>query len=552
MLGTTILILLDLASAAALLIWSVRRVRTGFERAFGGQLRHWLRWSTSGRLRAAGTGAGAAILMQSSTAVAVLLAGFVSAGTIGGVAGLTILLGADLGSAVVAQLLNSSLAAFAPVLLLAGVVIFLRSELRRTRQIGRILIGLALLFLSLDLIRAASQPLVDSSQIQVVMLYLAGETGAAFLVAAVFAWLVHSSVAAVLLFVAMAGQGIMPVEAAFAMVLGANLGGALIALVLTLHSEATVRRVIWANLVLRGGGAAALLYLLSVAPGLSGLLGAEPAQQALNLHLAFNAALLLLCLPLVGPIFAAAARLIPQGSTEIDAAALGAALDPEAQAHPKRAFSCAVRELVHIGGRVEAMHRNVLPLFEHFDEIAARTIKDEHLRVSRASLELRIYLAGVRGKDAEDEIGTRAFELAGIAANLEAASDMIARKMVALAGRMSLETLRFSDDGWRDLAGFHDTVLRNVQLSISVLMNEDPALARVLVEQKETARETALDLEQKHLYRLKQGLSESIETSSVHLDLLRALKAVNTSFAMIAYPLLSESGELLESRLAAS
>ncbi|SDZ56498.1 phosphate:Na+ symporter [Jannaschia faecimaris] len=550
MLENSLYVLLNLASAAALLIWSVRLVRTGFERAFGGQLRHWLRLSTSGRLSAAGCGAGAAILLQSSTAVAVLMAGFVSAGTIGAVAGLAILLGADLGSAIVTQLLNSSLSLVAPVLLLGGVVIFLRSSSRRLRQIGRILIGLALLFMSLDLIRAASHPLIESAQSQTIILYLADETAAAFLVAAIFAWLVHSSVAAVLLFVTMAGQGIMPVEATFAMVLGANLGGSFIALVLTLKSNVMVRRAVTANLVLRGGGAAGLLYVLSVFPNLSSFLGSEPAQQSLNLHLAFNGLLLILCLPLIGPIFRVASFIIRDSETDTEIGAKSSALDPAALSQPKRAFSCAVRELVHIGGRVEAMHRNVLPLFEHFDEMAARTIRSENEDVAQRSLKLRIYLASIRGKNAEDEIGTRAIELAGIAANLESAADMISRKMVMHAETMNLESLKFSKDGWGDLTMFHDTVYRNVQLSISVLMAEDPSLARSLVEQKETVREIAQRLEKQHLYRLKQGLSESIETSSIHLDLLRALKSVNTNFAMIAYPLLRDSGELLGSRLA--
>ncbi len=159
-------------------------------------------------------------------------------------------------------------------------------------------------------------------------------------------------------------------------------------------------------------------------------------------------------------------------------------------------------------------------------------------------------MASIRAKDGEDEIGTRAIELAGIAANVESAADTISRKIVVLAETLNLENLKFSKDGWEDLSTFHDIVYRNVQLSISVLMSEDPSLARSLVEQKETVRDIAQRLEKQHLYRLKQGLSESIETSSMHLDLLRALKAINTNFAMIAYPLLSDSGELLGSRLA--
>jgi phosphate:Na+ symporter len=550
MLESTLYVLLNLASAAALLIWSVRLVRTGFERAFGGHLRVWLRMSTSSRLRAAGCGAGAAILLQSSTAVAVLMAGFVSAGTISGVAGLAILLGADLGSAIVTQLLNSSLALVAPVLLLLGVVTFLRSSSRRLRQIGRILIGLALLFMSLDLIRAASHPLIESAQSQAAILYLADETAAAFLMAAVFAWLVHSSVAAVLLFVTMAGQGIMPLDATFAMVLGANLGGSFIAMILTLKSDVMVRRAVTANLILRGGGAAGFLYLLSTFPNIGSLLGSEPAQQSLNLHLAFNGLLLLLCLPLTGPIFRIVSFIVRDGAAEAEVAAQSSALDPDALNHPKRAFSCAVRELVDIGGRVEGMHRKVLPLFETFDEMAAQKIREENRDVTQRSLRIRIYLAGIHAKDGENKIGTRAIELAGIAANLEAAADMISRKKIMLAETMNIENLKFSKDGWLDLSVFHDTVYRNIQLSISVLMNEDPSLARSLVEQKETVREIAQRLEKQHLYRLKQGLSESIETSSIHLDLLRALKAVNTNFAMIAYPLLDNSGELLGSRLA--
>ncbi len=525
-------------------------MRTGFERAFGGHLRVWLRRSTAHRTTAALSGSLAAILMQSSTAVAVLMAGFVSSGTIGGVSGLAILLGADLGSAIVAQILNSPISVLSPLLLVSGVVIFLQSERRQLRQVGRILVGLSLLFISLDLIRAASQPLVASPSTEAVMIFLAEEPLSAFLVAALFTWVVHSSVAAILLFVTMASQGVMPVEAAFAMVLGANLGGSIIAVVLTLKSGIAVRRAVWANLVLRGGGAAAILYAISVFPQFAAYLGAAPGQQALNLHLAFNAVLVVLGLPLIGLIFRAMTLVLPDAPAAASGTALPSALDPEAQAHPRRAFSCATRELVQIGGHLETMQRNVLGLFERYDEPTAQAIRRDHAEVARMALDLRIYLAGVHGKKDEDEIGTRAFELAGIASNLEAAADMIARKIAGHASRMHHENLKFSEDGWRDLSDLHDAVLRNVQLGISVLMNEDPALARSLVEQKVKIREMAQKLEQRHLYRLKQGLMESIETSGVHLDVLRSLKEVNTSFAMIAYPLLSEAGVLLQSRLA--
>ncbi len=544
-----ILFILNMAGAAALLIWAVRLVRTGFERAFGGQLRLWLRRSTSNRFAAAFSGAGAAVLLQSSTAVAMLLAGFVSAGAIGSMAGMAIVLGADLGSAVVALILNSRLVGVMPVLLLGGVLIFLRSSRRRLRQIGRIMIGLALVFLSLDLIRAASLPLVDNAGAHGVMLYLANDPISAFLLAAVFAWLVHSSVAAVLLFATLASQGALPPVAAFAMIMGANLGGAMIAFFLTLKSDVAVRRVIWANLVLRGGGAALVLWAIVGGQIPFHLLGGDAGAQALHLHLLFNAVLLMVCLPLVGPITRLATLLI-QDAPNPDAAELHrSALDPAVQDQPARAYACAVRELVDMGNRIEAMMRQALPLFENFDETLAQRLQESLGRIERRSLEVRMYLAKVRSREGEDDIGGRAFELSQTAINLEAGADMIARKAVDLARRKSLENLSFSAEGWRELTDFHDVVLRNVQQGIAVLMAEDVGLARELVEEKEKIRNIARDLQSRHLERLRQGTVESIETSAIHLELLRAFKSLNTSFAMIGYPLLLKRGEMLESRL---
>jgi phosphate:Na+ symporter len=546
--NSPLLFLLNMAAAAALLIWAVRLVRTGFERAFGSHLRLWLRRSTSNWLTAALCGTLAAILMQSSTAVVVLMSGFVSTGTIGGVAGLAIILGADLGSAIVAQILNAQLGAITPLLLLSGVLIFLRSTNRRLRQIGRILIGLALIFVSLDLIRASSLPLVNSEPALAAMLYLADDTLTAFVIAALFAWLVHSSVAAVLLFVTLAAQGLLPVEAAFAMVLGANLGGAMIAFFLTLKADTIVRRVVWTNVALRGGGAAAALWLISAGHLPTLWLGADAAAQALHLHFAFNLVLLVIFLPLVKPLMRAALVLIPDPATGGATDAHHSTLDTSLQDQPKRAFACVVRELVQMGDRTETMLRQVIQLYDRYDDATAQKLQTDCATVERMSRDVKIYLAGIHGGTS----GTRAFELSGMSVNMEAGADVIARKMVDLAKRKSRDNLEFSQDGWRELSDFHDQVLRNVQHAISVLVSEDLGLARELVEQKENIREIAKALERKHLGRLRKGLSESIETSAIHLDLLRALKALNTSFAMIAYPALLEHGELLESRLSAS
>ena len=328
-------------------------------------LRRLLRRGADQRAVAALSGTGAAIVLQSSTAVAILTSNFVAAGTLAAAAGLAILLGADLGSAIVAQILLTRADWFVPVLLVAGVAMFLKSQSRDYRMAGRVLIGLALIFVSLTMIRDATEPLRDSAGLVAAMSYLGGDPVTAFVIGALFAWAVHSSVAAVLLFVTLAAQGVLPVTAGVAMVLGANLGGAVIAYVLTLGAEVEARRVIVANLALRGGGAALALFALSIlAPPLD-YLGATPARQVINLHLAFNLALLLIGLPLTGPVLALVSRWIARPA-EASGLSRISALDTAALSQPDRALACATREVLQMGEGVEAMLRSVIGVYENW------------------------------------------------------------------------------------------------------------------------------------------------------------------------------------------
>lgn len=539
---------LQIAGAAALLIWSVRLVRTGVERAFSTPLRLWLRRSGQSRPMAAISGAASAIALQSSTAVAILTVGFMSSGGIAAPAALAILLGADLGSALVAKLLLARQAWILPILLLAGVVMFLRGQRKRIRQGGRILIGLALIFLSLDMLRAATTPLTDSPGALLAMQYLARDTLTAFVLGAVLAWIVHSSVAAVLIFVTLVLQGLLPLPAALALVLGANLGGAFIAVVLTLSAPVAARRVVAANLILRGTGAALALVTLTAIQTLPGWLGESPAAQAINVHVAFNLALVLLVLPWTGLVCRAAEALIPSPAA---AAALDhiSALDPGALASPDRALSCATREVIRIGETVEAMLRPVPTLFEHWDEPVARAITDKAQTLRKRHFDTKLYLAELNRAGLDEERNRRSVDLSTIAANLEAASDTIASTLVGLAQRLDADGIRFSAAGWKEICDFHDRVQANAQLALSVMMTQHPDDARDLVAEKDGIRTLEQELQRAHLDRLREGLADSIATSDIHQETLRALKQVNTAFTMVAYPILTETGDLLSSRI---
>lgn len=544
-----ILFVLHIAGAAALLIWSVRLVRTGVERAFSTQLRLWLRRSTKSRFLAAGMGTAAAVFLQSSTAVAIMVSNFVSRGSIATAVGLAILLGADVGSAIVAQILLLRQDFLVPLLLLVGVALFLRGDQPRSRQVGRILIGLALIFVSLDMIRAATAPLLDSSSTLAVMQYLGRDGLTAFAIGAIFAWVVHSSVAAILLVVTLVAQGLLPAYGAAAMVLGANLGGAFIAYVLTLASPIPARRMVVFNLVLRGGLAALVLIGLTLNTAALGWLGQGEARQVINLHFAFNLALALLSLPFLGPIARLAEFAMPERSDPVGELGPATALDDSALDKPDQALVCTAREILAMGQAIEIMLRAVGGLYERWDAATVEGIRKRGETVRKMHFDLKLFLARLNRRELDEEGSGRSMELASLAVSFDAAAELVSRNLVELAKRLHAQGVAFSKPGQEEISDFHDRVLGNVQLALNVMMTQNPEEARELVAAKDKVRDVEQQMQRNHLGRLREGLAESIETSSIHQETLRALKQVNTSFTMVGYPILTRTGDLLSSRL---
>lgn len=543
------LFLINLAGAVALLIWAVRLIRTGVERAFVSPLRSLLRRATASRLSAALAGAIGAVLLQSSTAVAVLTAAFAGTGSLAGSAGVALILGADLGSAIVAQILLAPIHGLIPVLLIVGVTLFLRSQNRRPRQAGRILVGLALVLLALTLIRDATEPLRDSSLVSMVLHYLASDMISSFLLGAAITWVMHSSVASVLMLVTFSAQGLLPGPGAAALVLGANLGGALIPFLLTLKSDIVSRRIMGANLMLRGGGAIVALAILRLWPEGLAWLGGDHGRQAINLHLVFNLAVLVLALPLLPQVVRVIAVLIPDAA-EADGAPRFTALDAGALNDPRQALGNAAREVLRMGEEVYAMLQPALGLFGTWDAATAQRILQGEDEVDRMHFETKLYIAQLgEGRLSRDQ-SRRAMDIVGIANNLEDAGDQISTNLLDLARKMHDGGLAFSEEGWRDLTDFHDRVLSNAKLALNVLMSNDLDSARQLIEEKDRARATEQRLQGQHIARLRSGNAASIETSNLHQETVRALKTVNTAFCYVAYPLVEQAGDLRSTRLA--
>lgn len=545
------LILIHLAAAVMLLLWAVRMVRTGVERAWGPGLRATLRRAGGGAPGMALAGAALAVLLQSATAVGILAAGFATSGILSVSAGIAALLGADFGSALVVKLLSFDLSELIPVLLLIGATMFLKFEHRHIRQVGRVVLGIAFVLMSLRMMGEATEPLRESAVLPVVAGWLAGDPLTAFAVAALLAWGLHSSVATLLIFASFATNGVLPVEAAAPMVLGANLGGGLVAVWLTRGAGWPARRIPLANLVFRGAGAVLALVVLQIVPLPLDRLGTGAGVQLVNFHVLFNLALLIVALPFAGAMDRLTARLWPTPEDAADApGAYRSALDRAALARPNLALASAQRELLRMGETVEAMLRPAMDVLETGDARQIARLRAMDDEVNRRHTDIKLYIAEVNRGELTGDEARRGLELAGLAIDFEAIGDMIAKNLLAQADDKARLRLRFSDEGWAELNSLHARVIANMQIAMNLLVSGDLDSARELVAEKAAMRRLERECHDRHLARLRSGNPQSIDTSDIHMEVVRALKEINSLLVKVAYPILTERGHLLESRLA--
>ncbi len=550
----TITFLIQLAGATMLLLFAVRMVQTGIERAMGPSFRRIITSRKDSRVQAALAGVMLAIVLQSATAASLLAAGFLASALIGFTAALATVLGADLGSALVIQLLSLRPDWLIPVLLATGGYLFLKVENRTPRQVGRILLGVALILLSLKLISQSVEPIREAPFMPAISGYLSRDFVTAYLVGAAVTFLMYSSVASILMTVTFVAIGVLPISAGVSVVMGANLGSALLFLWLSRGMGPVARRLPYANLFLRGAGSAIGLIILNDTPMLSWL-GAIPEHYRLvATHVGFNATVLLLALPFLPMLQHPFARLLPDQSAMDPDSALKppTALDRNVLDRPAQAIASLTREVLRMGEMVAAMAAPVMELYRTGDKAAIKAVRAADHEVNKALDDIRRYSAEIQREGMTKAQKRRIRELVEYAISLEEAGDVITKNLMVLATAKKRGNLRFTEEGRSELEALHECVMRNLQLALGVLVTEDIESARLLMSEKSELAARERKSRKRHLKRLRDGDERSFDTSDIHLETLRALKDLNARISAIAYPILYRHGQLLETRLVES
>ncbi|SEJ72736.1 Na/Pi cotransporter family protein [Pseudomonas sp. NFR16] len=534
------LTLLDLLSAVALLIWGTHIVRTGILRVYGSQLRRVLSQNMSKRPLAFIAGILVTALVQSSNATAMLVTSFVGQGLMGLTPALAIMLGADVGTAVMSRILTFDLSWLSPLLIFLGVVFFLSRKQTRIGQLGRVGIGLGLIILALQLIVTAAAPITQAAGVKVLFASLTGDLLLDALVGAMFALISYSSLAAVLLTATLAGAEIISLPVAIGLVIGANIGSGLLAFLSTSMQNVAGRQVALGSLLYK------LIGLLLIVPVLTPLvhwmdsLNVSPSSLVISFHVIYNSLRCLIMLPTVGPMGRLCASLLPQ-QAEVNGQTKPRHLDLTALSTPSLALANAVRETLRMGDLLDSMLNAMQEVLRGNQTAVTQEVRRLNDDIEVLYNAIKLYLAQMPREDLSDQDNRRWAEIIELSINLELASGLIERMLRKVQQQKTAQRRSFSDVGLEELSGLHEQLIANLRLGLSVFLSGDPESARQLLREKRRFRAQERRLAHAHVSRLQRKIVQSIETSSLHLELIADMKRLNSLFCSSAYAVLETS-----------
>jgi phosphate:Na+ symporter len=528
----------------ALLLWGLHMVHSGILRAFGPDLRRLLSKGLGNRVTAFAGGLGLTALLQSSTATALITSSFAAEGLVSLVAGLAIMLGANVGTTLIVQALAFNISAAAPVLFVLGLVAFRNGARSRIRDLGRVSIGLGLMLLALHILLDTLAPAENAPGVRLFMDAVTGDPVLCILIAAVVTWAVHSSVASVLLIMSLAYAHFFSPHAALALVLGANLGSAINPLIEGPRRDNPASyRLPLGNFLNRLVGVALVLPFLRPIADLMQAWQPDFARLTAEFHIAFNLATAALFMGLLDGMARLLKWLLPDRAQAADPTR-PRYLDESALETPSLALADAARETLHMGDLVEVMLRNVMAAIMTND----RSLVDQVSRMDNAvdSLDeaIKLYVTKLTRGSLDEREGQRAMEIISFTINLEHIGDIIDKNLSELATKKIKRRFQFSPEGAEELSAFHKRTMESLRMAFGVFMSGDLNEARKLLAEKAALRNTELAATERHLDRLREGRPETLETTSLHLDVLRDLRRIHSHVCSVAYPVLDAAGEL--------
>lgn len=546
-----IFILLNFGGYIALLMWGVHMVQTGVQRAFGAQLGVWLGQALNRPSKAFISGALITSAVQSSTATGLMITSFAAGGLLALVPALAAMLGANVGTTLIVQLLSFNFTAIAPGLILLGVWMFQSQRPGRKRDLGRVAIGLGLLLLALHELVSLFAPLEQAPLLKTILDALADAPLVGLLLAAALTWAAHSSVAIVILIMSLASHSFIAPELTYAMVLGANLGTAINPILEGTQGEndPSAKRLPMGNFGTRLAGCTLGMLLLPWVPAAMSWLTDDPARAVANFHTLFNIVIAALFFPLLKPYAKLLTKRFPKRN-DPDDPAKPLYLDESAREVPAVALGNAAREALRLADMLQSilsMARTAL--------LSNNNQSNNHIRyilsaVNRLEMAITAYLAKLDHESLNTTDTRRLNEILSFASNISHAASVSVTSLSAHTSTLRKLATPLSPLQKDELNKVFDRLTRNQRQAAALFVAEDVKTARYLAFEKDYFRELESAVAERHLHAIKAGNIDSADLGSVYLEIIRDLGAINAFLvSAVAYPILSKHGELLANRV---
>lgn len=532
--------LITILSGVCLLLWGLRLVKRAVLRGFGTQVQSGIALGTRNRLWALMSGMVITLFLQSSTATALLASSFVGRSLMSVTAGLAIMIGADIGSAVVAQILSFKITWLAPLLLSAGIITHLiyDNTSGKRRHVARIIIGIGFMLMALSIIREAAAPMAASDTLPLILRPLESEPILAVLIAAIITYMMHSSVSAILLFATLTGSGALPLDLGLMFMVGANFGIGLVPLFAVMRDTPKAVQIPLGNIIMRLVMGIAFLSFIPFIMREMALFDISDTQKIIYAHIAFNLAIAVMFMPFVEHLGKLCAKLSPVRESERDMERKPRYLDNKALSTPSVALSCATRETLHMAEIVEEMLKDSYEAIADHDEDTILRIKNKDDVLDVLFAAVKNYIIALSREELGDKETEQSMNIMTFATNLEHCGDIIDKSLMDIAGQKAKTQDSFSEEGLAEIKSFHEKVVKNLKLAQSIFISQDPILAKQLLEYKVGLKIAETQSAKSHMARLRSGLPATIATSAMHMDVIRDLRRINTYVSSVAYSIL--------------
>ncbi len=532
------MILISLFGGVLLLLYGIKLLNDGLQNAAGSSIRSLVRSLTSNRFSAVGAGAFLTGLIQSSSATSVLLVGFVSAGLMTFRQTLAVILGADIGATLTVQLIAFHVYDYAVLLVGIGLSFTLFSKNTLYKNIGQGILGFGFVFLSLKIMIEAMLPLQGNELFRNVFISLAGSPFIGILLSAAVTALIHSSAATMGIALALATSGLVPLQSALYIILGANIGTCSTALIASLRSPAEARRVAWAHVLFKVFGVLLFLPLLPQYQRMVEHTTPDVMRQIANANTLFNVIMAVVFLPFLGLFARLLVKLVPEKAEEKRFGPLY--LDDHVLGTPSLALGQATREALRASDIVREMLTEMIRGLRSDDAAIVEEIKRKDNQVDLLDRQIRLYIARLSSTNLTESQSRRVLTVLEVTRNLENIGDIVDRNIMPIALKRITKGFVFSQEGMAEIVSFHARMLGNFDYAIAAFANHDRELAERVLRNKEELGLLERELVQTHLERLRKGLRESIETSHIHLDIIGNIARINSLITHIIYPIVEE------------